>query len=179
MLALSASDIEATSKKPSTELAQAAISHRILALKYFNSALSAGLHTFEEGNAMLATCWVLQYQSILIDEGLSEYLTFVRGCVLVPLHMAGQDLKFIFKNLLSDDEMEKIRPFLQDLPAVDSRSVDAACASLKSLGPLCDREAEKKTQERLLELARKFYLSSCDGTKFLVEMQKQNANIVH
>jgi hypothetical protein len=167
MLALSASDIEATSRKSSPELAQSAIFHRILAIKYFNRALSAGLHTFEEGNAMLATCWVLLYQSILIDEGLSEYLTFVRGCVLVPLQMGSKDLKFLFKNLFSDDEIEKTRPSLQDMPAVNLRSVDAACTSLEALKPLCEREVEKKVQGRLLELVRRFYLSSCDGTNSL------------
>jgi hypothetical protein len=167
MLALSASDIEATSGKPSSELAQAAISHRILAIKSFNRALSAGLHTFEEGNAMLATCWILLYQSILIDQGLSEYLTFVRGCVLVLLQMGSKNLKLLFMNLVSDDEIEKTRPYLQHMPAVDLRSVDAAYASLEGLRPLCEREVEKMLQQRLLEIVRNFYLSSCDGTKSL------------
>jgi len=116
---------------------------------------------------MLATCWVLLYQSILIDEGLSEYLTFVRGCVLVPLQMGSKDLKFLFKNLFSDDEIEKTRPSLQDMPAVNLRSVDAACTSLEALKPLCEHEVEKKVQGRLLELVRRFYLSSCDGTNSL------------
>jgi hypothetical protein len=53
------------------------------------------------------------------------------------------------------------------MPAVDLRSVDAAYASLEGFGPLCEREAEKKMHERMLELVRSFYLSSCDGTKSL------------
>ena len=114
---------------------------------------------------MLATCFILLYQSTLIDEGLSEYLTFVRGCVLVPLQMGYKHLKFLFQNLLSDDEIEKTRPYLQSMPAVDLRSVDAAYASLENFGPCCEREAEKKMHERMLELVRSFYLSSCDGTK--------------
>ena len=165
MLALSASDIGATSSQHSFELAQSATFHRIVAIKSFNRALSTGLHTFEEGNAMLATCFILLYQSTLIDEGLSEYLTFVRGCVLVPLQMGCKHLKFLFQNLLSDDEIEKTRPYLQGMPAVDLRSVDAAYASLEDFGPFCEREAEKKMHERMLELVRSFYLSSCDGTK--------------
>ena len=177
MLAFSASDIEVTSGKHSSELAQSALSHRILAIKYFNRALSAGQHTFEEGNALLATCWVLQYQSLLIDEGLAEYLTFVRGCVLVPLYMAGQDLKFLFKNLLSDEEMQKMRLSLQDLPAINVRDLDAAYTSLEGLKPLCVREVDKRVQERLMEILRKFYLSSCDGTNFLSQMQNYNANL--
>lgn len=165
MLALSASDIEAGSSEHSSELGQSAIFHRILAIKYFNRALSARLHTFEEGNAMLAACFILLYQSTLIDEGLSEYLTFVRGCVLIPLHMAGKNPKFLFQNLLSDEGIETTRPYLQDMLAVDLKSIDAAYESLERLGPLCEREVEKKMHERMLDLVRCFYLSSCDGTK--------------
>ncbi|KIM93617.1 hypothetical protein OIDMADRAFT_173188 [Oidiodendron maius Zn] len=163
MLALSASDIEASSNEHSLELAQSAIFHRILAIKYFNRALSARLHTFEERNAILATCFILLYQSKLIDEGLSEYLTFVRGCVLIPLQMTSKDLKLLFQNLLSDEGIEKTRPYLQDLQAVDLKSMDAAYASLEGLRPLCEREVEKRMHERLLDLVRCFYLSSCDG----------------
>ena len=132
MLALSASDIEATSGQRSSELAQSAIFHRILAIKYFNRALSNGLHTFEEGSAMIATCFILVFQSVLIDEGLPEYLTFIRGCVLLPLQMGYKHPKFLFQNLLSDDEIEKTRPYFQDMPAVDLRCVDAAYASLEA-----------------------------------------------
>ena len=108
---------------------------------------------------------------MLIDEGFTEYLTFVRGCVLVPLQMGGKDLKFLFKNLFNHDEIEKTRSSLQDLPAVERRSVDDACASLECLGPLCEREVEKKTQQRLLELVRSFQLSSCEGRKFVCKKQ--------
>jgi hypothetical protein len=175
MLALSASDIEASSNEHSSELAQSAIFHRILAIKYFNRALSTCLHTFEERNAILATCFILLYQSTLIDEGLSEYLTFVRGCVLIPLQLAGKDLRLLFQNLLSDEGIEKTRPYLQDLQAIDLKSVDAAYASLERLGPLCEREAEKRMHERMLDLVRCFYLSSCDGTKFFffLDIEKQ------
>jgi hypothetical protein len=167
MLALSASDLEATSSQPSFELAQSAMFHRILAIKSLNRALSNGLHSLEDGNAMLATCYILVYQSTLIDEGLSEYLTFVRGCVLVPLQMDCRGLKFLFQNLLSDDEIEMTRPYLQHMPAIDLRPVDAAYASLEALAPLCERESEKTIREHALEIVRKFYLSSCDGTNSL------------
>ena len=108
---------------------------------------------------------------MLIDEGLSEYLTFVRGCVLIPLQMGGKNLKFLFKNLFSHDEIERTRPSLQDLPAVDARSVEAACASLEALRPLCERDAEMKTQERLLELVRCFHVSSCEGKGYYYRRQ--------
>jgi hypothetical protein len=172
MLALSASDLEASSSQPSSELAQSAMFHRILAIKSLNRALSTGLQSLEDGNAMLATCYILVYQSTLIDEGLSEYLTFVRGCVLVPLQMACRGLKFLLHNLLSDDEIEMTRPYLLRMPAIDTGLVDAAYASLEAFAPLCERESEKTMREHMLEIVRNFYLSSCDGTNFHFWMQK-------
>jgi hypothetical protein len=167
MLALAASDIEATSRKPSYEMAQTALSHRILAIKYFNQAISAGLHTFEGGNALLATCFILLYQSVLIDEGLSEYLTFVRGCVMIPLQMGSKGLKFLFKNVLIDEEIEKIRPYLQNLPTVDLRPVNAAYASIEAFAHLCEREVDIEMHKQILGIVRSLQLSSCDGTKSL------------
>jgi hypothetical protein len=178
MLALSASDLVTTSSQPSSELVQSAMFHRIIAIKSLNRALSAGLHSLEDGNAMLATCHILVYQSTLMDEGLPEYLTFVRGCVLVSLQMGSRGLKFLFQNLFSDDEIEMARPYLQHMPAVDLRPVDAACASLEALAPLCERESEKTMREQTLEIVRKFYLSSCDGTNSPFWMQKYNTDIV-
>jgi hypothetical protein len=164
MLALSASDLEASSSQPSSELVQSTMFHRTLAIKSLSRALSTGMHSMADGNAILATCYILLYQSVLIDEGLSEYLTFVRGCVLVPLQMNCRGLKFLFQNLLSDEEIEMLRPYLQCMPAIDLRHVDAAYASLEALAPLCERESEKTIREHTLEIVRKFYLSSCDGT---------------
>ncbi len=127
---------------------------------------------------MLATCYILLYQSTLIDEGLSEYLTFVRGCVLVPLQMDCRGLKFLFQNLLNNDEIEMTRPYLESMPEIDLRPVDAACASLEALAPVCERESEKMIREYTLEIVRSFYLSSCDGTNSPFVMEKYNADIV-
>jgi hypothetical protein len=73
-------------------------------------------------------------------------------------------LKFIFQNLLTEDEIEMSRPYLENLPAIDLSHVDAACASMVAFAPLCIRESEKLMREQTLEILRKFYLSSCDGT---------------
>jgi hypothetical protein len=165
MLALSASDIDAASSQHSPELTQSAMSHRVLAIKFLNRALSPGLHTFEEGNAMLATCYALVFQSIMMDEGHAEYLTFIRGAVLVSLQMCSKGLKFLFHNLLDNDELEKLRPHFQGTPANDLGPVDAAHASLEAFRPLCKREHEKEFHGCLLEIVHNLFLSSRDGTK--------------
>lgn len=172
MLALSASDIEAKSDQHSPELTKSAICHRVLAIRYLNRALSAGLHTFEEGNAMLATCYSLMFQSTLIDEGHPEYLSFIRGCVLVAVQMGSKGLKFLFQNLLSNDEFETA-----GTPTVDLGPVNAAYASLEAFGHLCERESEKAFHACLLEIVRNLYLSTRDGTRSTFWMRKHDADI--
>jgi hypothetical protein len=167
MLALSASDLEASSNGPLSDLTQSALSHRTLAIKALRLALSNGIHSPEDGNAILATCWILLYQSILINEGLPEYLTFVRGCVLVPIHMNYNGLSFIFQNLLTESEIDMTRPYLESMPAIDLSPVDAACASLVAFAPLCKRESEKLMHQQTFDILGKFYLSSCDGINTL------------
>jgi hypothetical protein len=165
MLALSASDIEATSGQHSSELTKSAICHRILAIRSFNHALSTGLHTFEEGNAMLATCYSLIFQSTLMDDGYAEFLSFTRGCVLVAVQMGCKGLKLLFQNLLSNEEFERVDLHLQGTPGVDLGPIDAAFASLEAFRPLCERESDKKFHGCLLEIVRKYYSSSRDGMK--------------
>lgn len=165
MLALSSSDIEDALSQHSPDLIQSAMSHRVLAIKYLNRALSTGLHTIEAGNAMLATCLVLAYQSMLMDEGIADYLTFVRGCVLVSIQMSCRGLKFLFKHLLSMDELMKIRPLLQGPPLADLGPVNAAYTSLEAFKHLCEREYEKAFHGHLVEIVNLFYSSSRDGMK--------------
>jgi hypothetical protein len=165
MLALSASDIEAASTQHSSELTQSAIYHRILAIRLLNCALSTGLHSFEEGNAMIATLFNLVFQSMFIDEGHSEYLTFIRGGALVAIQMGSKGLKSLFQNLVSIDGFEMVGPELQGSEAIDLGPIDAAYASLAAFGPLCKRESEKKLHGLLLELVCNLYLSLRDGMK--------------
>jgi hypothetical protein len=126
---------------------------------------------------MLATCYSLIFQSTLIDEGHPEYLTFVRGCVLVAVQMGCKGLKFLFQNLHNNDEFEMVSPHLQGTPAVDLGPIDAAYTSLEAFGPLCKRESERKFHACLLEFVCNFYLSSHDGMKSPFWMQKYNADI--
>jgi hypothetical protein len=169
MLALSASDIEAASSQHSSELTQSAMYHRVLAIKSLNCALSTGLHTFEEGNAMIATAYILISKSSLMDEGLAEYLTFVRGLVLISLQMGFKGLKFLFHNLLSNHDLEDISPYLKDVPEIDLGPVDAAYASLEKIRPLCEREYEKVFHACLLHITRNLYSSQQEGTNVFLD----------
>ncbi len=164
MLGLSASDL--TEKgAPKCELTFSAMSHRVQAIKSLNQALSNGLHTFEEGNAMLATCYVLIFQSVLLEDGLAEYMTFIRGCVLIAQNMGCKRMKFLFHSFLGMDSLAKMDPYLRDSPEVNPGPVSAGCMSLEAFEHLCQRDYEEKFHSSLLKTARALYTSSRNGKK--------------
>jgi hypothetical protein len=80
ILALSASHLDAVS---SASVAEEAISHRILAVKSLNEALSVPPKTRSEYDARMAAALALAFQSSHLEDGLFEFLTMVRGCNLI------------------------------------------------------------------------------------------------
>ncbi|KAF2709278.1 hypothetical protein K504DRAFT_431657 [Pleomassaria siparia CBS 279.74] len=77
---LSASHLDAVS---SASVAKEAISHRILAVKSLNEALSTPPKSRNECDARMAAALALAFQSSHFEDGLFEYLTMVRGCNLI------------------------------------------------------------------------------------------------
>lgn len=163
MLGLSASDISMTPTLTSN-LTCSAMSHRVQAIKALNQAMSNGLHTAEEGNAMLATCYALLFQSVLIDDGLPEFMSFLRGILVVASNMGCKRMKFIFHSFHGSEQFAKMEPHLDGAPAINHRLVDAACRSLEAFSPLCQQTYEKVYHGILLKTARALYTSSREGT---------------
>jgi hypothetical protein len=136
MLGLSASDIIAASAMGSN-LTSFAISHRMQAIRALNQALARGIHTAEEGNAILATCYVLSTQSVLMEDGLSDFVSFIRGCAQVAQSMGCRRMKFLFHSIVLGDQLSKMEPHLKGAPRVNRAFIDAACASFEALAMLC------------------------------------------
>jgi hypothetical protein len=162
MLGLSAFDITLTPALGSN-LKCSAISHRVQSINALTQALSKGIHTAEEGNAMLATCYVLVFQSVLMEDGIPEFMSFIRGCALVATTMGRKGMKFWFQNILEQDQISKMEPHLEGVPEVDPALIDAACSSLEAFAPLCRQNYEKIFHERILTTARAVYTSSREG----------------
>jgi hypothetical protein len=80
ILALAASHLNAVS---SANVAEAAISHRILAVKSLNEALSIPPKSRGEQDARMAASLALAFQSSHLQDGLFEFLTMIRGCNLI------------------------------------------------------------------------------------------------
>ncbi|OBT64742.1 hypothetical protein VE03_05854 [Pseudogymnoascus sp. 23342-1-I1] len=159
MLALAASDISGCSPNDSA-LALSGINHRVRAIETLSTALSRGVQTMEEGNAMLATCYTLVFQSALIADGFPEYMSFIRGCMVVAWQMGVKQLKFVFEGILSDEQLVKMGPYLQGPPDIDPDLTNGAISSLEACRPLVVRDSEVPFCECLLEIVKAAQISS-------------------
>ena len=66
-------------------VAEEAISHRILAVQALNEALSVPSKSGSERDARMGAALALAFQSSHLQDGLAEFLTMVRGCNLIAM----------------------------------------------------------------------------------------------
>jgi hypothetical protein len=144
-----------------------AITHRVKAISSLNQAISSGINSFEQGNAMLATCFILLFQSTMIADGLVEYMTFIRGTIAVGTSMGMKRMKFFFHELWENSGVEALEADLQQTPLIDGDLALSACRSIEKLAGLCRSKGEIQMYGSLLKTARALITSSRDGTSMM------------
>lgn len=144
-------------------LSAAALHHRVLAIKSLQNALAQGIKDTEAGNAMLATCYVLVFQSSLISDGFPEFMSFIRGCMVVAFQMGVKRMKFIFENMMPDDQLRVVGPSLERDPGLASSVTDPAIESLRKCEHLMMKPYVKEFFSALMEIAVKSQESSRGG----------------
>ncbi len=122
---------------------------------------------FEEGNALMATCFALTFQSVALDDGMAEYMTFIRGIIVVAIQMYLKGARILFRNLLGNEQTELLRPAIEPMEGIDRRWSTAAVAAVRNLAPLCHGDAVATTYHALvLEMAEALLVSPMEGTSF-------------
>ncbi|KAK9441958.1 C6 zinc finger protein [Metarhizium brunneum] len=147
---------------------QAAMNHRIKAIKAIKKRLSESARaqtSYEEANALVATCFALTFQSVCLEDGLAEYMTFIRGILIVGMQMMFKGIKPIFEQLFEDQQNEMMEPYLRDLPLIQRGWADAAVEAISNLRPLCAEPVEVEYCEQLLGIAEKLNVNSFDAYK--------------
>ncbi|KAK1772523.1 C6 zinc finger protein [Phialemonium atrogriseum] len=163
ILGLAASDL--TQRDPS--LVASAMHHRVKAIKAIKKTLAEApkANSFEEGNAMMATCFALTFQSVLLDDGMTEYMTFIRGVVIVAIQMYIKGANLIFADFLGDKQQEVLQPFIENMPLIERSWVDSAVVAVESLSPLCQHPIEQQYYEKILDMAKQLGVSSWGAYK--------------
>ncbi|KAI2465721.1 hypothetical protein F4781DRAFT_15781 [Annulohypoxylon bovei var. microspora] len=158
ILGLAASDL--MQQDPS--LITFAMMHRLKAIRAIKKTLNEApkSNTFEEGNALVATCFALTFQSVILDDGMTEFMTFVRGIVLVSMQMWTKGARPLFTNLHQSDPQKLLKPFIEAVPPIRADYAHAASRSLRALAPLCTRDVELEYQRFLAGMAEALPASS-------------------
>lgn len=133
LLGLAASHLTVTAD---ADYGAIALSHRLLAIKGFNEALSKTPRSGADGDALLAACYALTFQSSYMKDGMSEFLTMVRGCGLVSLQLRHENVDVSF-SIDPNRHMEIMKSRLENLPSVDADLYQGAVASFHKIAPLC------------------------------------------
>ncbi|CAF3575187.1 hypothetical protein SNK03_000395 [Fusarium graminearum] len=145
-----------------------AMNHRIKAIRAIKKRLAEtnkSSMNYEEANAMVATCFALTFQSVSLDDGLAEYLTFIRGIMIVGMQMMFRGIKPIFENMFEQDQDALLEPLMQGLPLIPKGFTDSAFEALTNLKPLCTEEVELEYHQHLMAMVEKLYVNSWDAYK--------------
>ena len=165
MLALSASDLACSKRQvvDRPQLTSVALAHRVKAISALNNAISTGIDGFEAGNAMVATCFALVFQSTLINDGLSEYMTFIRGTLAISIQLGMRKMKILFKNLFGNEGFNKVDSAVSATPPIKAEIVAGCCRSFEQFAHLCQSKTEIEVYTLLVSTARSLTSSYRDG----------------
>lgn len=162
MLALSASELACTAE-PTMDMHSTALTHRVKSISSLNAAVARGIQSYEEGNAMLATCFSLLFQSCLLEDGLSEYMMFIRGTVSVGYSMGARRMKFVFEKLFDDQQLAQVDPEMNAAPLINAEVAASANRSFERFKHLCVHKVEVDVYIILSGIASSLITSSKDG----------------
>lgn len=149
-----------------SSLVPVAMGHRIKAVKAIKKRLTETSKmetTYEEANALVATCFALTFQSVSLEDGLAEYMTFIRGIVIVGMQMMFKSIKPLFSNLFESNQDDVLAPYMEGLPLIQRGWAETAIESITNLGPLCTRQVEIEYHEQLMTISSHLVTNSFEG----------------
>ncbi|KAK3293423.1 uncharacterized protein B0H64DRAFT_419172 [Chaetomium fimeti] len=119
---------------------------------------------FEEGNALMATCFALTFQSVLLEDGMAEFMTFIRGIMIVAIQMYCSGASLLFGEMLGDRQTQLLEPHMRELGLIDADLTARAIRAIEGLRGLVEgvegREVECKYWEMVAAMARNLAVSS-------------------
>lgn len=149
-----------------SSLVTAAMNHRVKAIKSIKKRLAEAAKsstTHEEANALVATCYALTFQSVSLDDGMAEYMTFIRGIVIVGMQMMFRGIEPIFATMFEEQQDELLAPLMESLPLIQRGWADSALDAITNLRQLCVEPVEIEYQEKLMDIVQKLYTNSWAG----------------
>ncbi|TKW57689.1 hypothetical protein CTA1_6736 [Colletotrichum tanaceti] len=148
-----------------------AMAHRVKAIKAIKKSLAELPRqkgtTSEHANALVATCFALTFQSVTFEDGMAEYMTFIRGILIIGTQMWIKGIKPIFMNLVGDDSRTLLEPKMEGLPLIQKEWADGAVEAIGGLRGLCRDVVEIEYFEIIMDMATKLHTSSWEAYQAL------------
>lgn len=176
MLALGASHLDQIS--PNLEAyRKAALIHRGHAILGLNGVLAKKELAYGEADAMLATCYALTFQSSHMNDGLPDFITFVRGCALATEKIKDVKAETAF-DLTPDRHFAILEPRLKRLSIVNPLHVIGGLDALLSIRPFLSTSAEYNFYNALHGVFTALKTSSLEAYRRFVTIFQIWANLL-
>jgi hypothetical protein len=136
--------------------------HRGQAIAGLNKALSQTAQSYGESDAQLASCYALTFQASYMGDGLSDFITMVRGCALTTDKIR-QDHSPTAFNIRPDCHWKYMAPRLQNLPPVDPVWLEDAYDALENIAPYVSGDTVIDFHAALVDVVISLQASSASG----------------
>ena len=160
ILGNAASHLQLLTGEPLTEVA---LRHRILAIRGSNEALSKTSRSGSDSDALLASCYLLAYQSSYMADGMQECFRILRGCLMLDVQLKAEKLPMAFF-LPHQSHFDIMQERLLDLPVLEEGVVNDAKASLQAVLPHLVDTSQKYAYQLLMEIVESLTSSSLKCT---------------
>lgn len=116
----------------------------------------------------MAACFALTFQSVRMDDGMAEFMTFCRGVAIVAMQMYCKGCTFIFRKWMGDEQQALLKPLMEVVPLIPKGWTDMAVVAIDALEPLCKHQVEVEYHQHLKEWVRTLYVNSFQGMQIFV-----------
>ncbi|KAH6673653.1 hypothetical protein B0J14DRAFT_53362 [Halenospora varia] len=131
-----------------------AMHHRYLAIRGSNEAMSNLDRRHNNGDALLAACYLLAFQSSYMIDGMQEFFQTVRGCSQLNTHLVEDLLPLDCEKYFRTTKTEHwslVQQTLVDLPIIDMVLIEGAQQSLSTLFPIISAPADLDFYARVVD----------------------------
>ncbi|KAG9228251.1 hypothetical protein BJ875DRAFT_477959 [Amylocarpus encephaloides] len=148
-----------------------ALQHRHLAIKGSNEAICRPNRTGSEGDALLASCYLLAFQSSYMPDGMEEFFRMTRGCSLLNVQLISENIPMVFF-LPHKYHFTVMQERLIELPVIKSSLRGGARSSLDALPTILVDNLQTEFYPLLVDIVEALSESSLKAYfKFLVSYQ--------
>ena len=144
--------------------------HRGLAISGLRELLSRESHTNAELDVMLAICYAMTFQSAYMADGMTDFVTMIRGCHLVSKLIAGRGLSSSTFSLDPTNHCQGMLRRLQEAPSLDPKELQEGIESLELVHPLLEQGVHELFYHILLQTFKSLQRSAPEAYSTFIQV---------